>query len=83
MQRATRQILRTYASGSEQPRYYKIASRAVTRADRAAARGSSVGRITNMERRAIRSAAKATRLITTPGEAQGVKKVLRRKARKS
>ena len=67
---------------NEQARYYKLMAGALKAAQRAA-KSPSPGTITAAEKRAIHRAAKAVRLITTPGEAAGAKKVLRRKARNS
>ena len=64
----------------EQTRYNTMVKKAA-RISRSA--GPSVGRVSQTERHAIRKAARATKLITTPGEARGVRKTLRRKARKS
>jgi hypothetical protein len=71
------------AGVGEQAQYYRLMGRAYNRAGRAALAGATVGRVGNLERRAIRSAVRATRLITTPGEAQGVRALLRPMARRS
>ena len=67
-------------STREQPRYNKMLNKA---AGISAGASASVGRVSNAERRAIKKAAAAVRLVTTSGEAAGVKKQLRRKARRS
>lgn len=77
--RAVRQM----RAPNEQKAYNTLIERSLRAARRAASNGGSIGRISPAEKRAIGRAAKATRLITTPGEARGVKKNLRRKARRS
>ena len=79
--RATRQIRRSMRG--EQPRARRLARKAVKSARRAAAQGSSYGRITPVERRAVRRAGKAVGIVTTPKERKGTKQKLRRKARRS
>ena len=66
------------------PREQAGYNRKITRAANIAGRGgSSVGRITASERKAIRLAGRAVAGITTPAEAAGAKAKLRKKARKS
>ena len=67
-------------SPMEQTRYNTMVKKAA-RLSRSA--GPSVGSVSQTERHAIRKATRAVRLITTPAEARGVKKQLRKKARKS
>ena len=70
-------------SSREQPKYQRLIGNAQRAATRAASQGASRGTITAAEKRAISRAAKAVRLTTTPAEAAGVKKNLRKKARRS
>jgi len=73
----------TRSAPNEQPAYYRKQQRAAKAARVAKKQGPSKGKITTAERHAIKRAAGATKLITTPGEAAGVKKILRKKARRS
>ena len=65
---------------TEQAGYRKRVRRAVKGS---AAAPASVGRITASERKAVRQLGRAVKLTTTAGEARGVRKIARRKARKS
>ena len=64
----------------EQAGYRKKVGRAVKMS---ANQKSTVGSISAAERRTIRKLVNATRAITTEGEARGVRKQLRRAAKKS
>ena len=83
LSRTTNRWDRQMQNSNESARTKRLTHRSAVSAARAASRGPTLGRVSRGEQKAIHLAVKAALSNTTRAEAQGVKKILRRKARRS